>query len=116
MLLRVAIVVPGGLHPSGQEQVVPSWLSLFSRLSTHHEIHAFVLRHLPEASTYQLKGITVHDLGRPTAPFGFQLWAQQRALAQAMSSHAFDLVHGFWGDPAGVLATRMATRFSMRAS
>jgi hypothetical protein len=29
--MKIAIVVPGGLHPSGQDQVVPSWLALFER-------------------------------------------------------------------------------------
>ena len=31
--MRIAIVVTGGLHPSGEEQVVPSWLALFERLN-----------------------------------------------------------------------------------
>ena len=55
----------------------------------------------------------MHDLGRPWAPFGFGLSVQSRALEAAMSATGdFDLIHGLWGDPAGVLATRMAKRFS----
>lgn len=112
--MRVAIVVTGGLHPSGREQVVPSWLSLFPRLARHHTVHAFVLRHLPEPSTYELNGVTVHDLGRPSAPLGFQTWAQQRALVRAIDiAGPYDLIHGFWGDPAGLLATRAAHHFSV---
>ena len=112
--MRVAIVVTGGLHPSGREQVVPSWLSLFGRLARSHSVHAFVLRHLPEASVYDLNGVTVHDLGRPSAPLGLQLWAQQHALVKAMElAGPYDLVHGFWGDPAAVLATRVARRLSL---
>ena len=65
--MKIAIVVPGGLHPSGQEQVVPSWLALFERLARSHEIHAFALKHLAEAQTYSLLGFTVHDLGRPSS-------------------------------------------------
>lgn len=112
--MRIAIVVTGGLHPSGREQVVPSWLSLFGRLARNHTMHAFVLRHLPEATTYTLNGVTVHDLGRPSAPFGLGAWAQQRALMRAVeASGPFDLIHGFWGDPAGFLAVRTARHLSI---
>ncbi len=68
--MKIAIVVPGGLHPSGQEQVVPSWLALFERLAKSHQIHAFALKHLEKPQSYSLRGFTVHDLGRPSAPLG----------------------------------------------
>ena len=114
--MKIAVVVLGGLHPSGREQVVPSWLTLFSELATTHEVHAFVLRHLPEPSTYTLLGFHVHDLGRPSAPLGLSRWKQERALAAAMSSHGrFDVIHGLWGDPAGQLAVRMGRRFGRPA-
>ena len=88
-------------------QVVPAWLALFGELARRHEIHAFVLRHLYEPTTYSLLGFTAHDLGRPALPFGFRTWAQERALGFAMKKHGpFDVVHGFWADPAGRLAAR----------
>ena len=109
--MRVAIVVPGGLHPSGEREVVPSWLAMFERLSASHDIHAFVLKHLREASTYQLRGFTVHDLGRPSMPLGLARWAQERALRSALDTHGpFDLIHGFFADPAGQLAARAGKR------
>src|SRR4029434_9737190 len=79
-----------------------------------HTIHAFVLKHLPEAQTYALRGFTVHDLGRPTAPLGFQRRAQERALARALDEHGpFDLIHGFYADPAGQLAARAGQRLGI---
>jgi glycosyltransferase involved in cell wall biosynthesis len=107
--MKIAMVVTGGLHPSGTEQVVPSWLALFERLATKHEVHAFVLRHLAVKQTYSLRGFTVHDLGRPSAPFGLTRIFQRHALVNAMH-HAgpFDLVHAFWADPAGALAVHYA--------
>jgi glycosyltransferase involved in cell wall biosynthesis len=112
--MKVAIVVTGGLHPSGSEEVVPSWLALFSALASHHDLHAFVLRHLPTAHSYGLNGFLVHDLGRPSAPLGLTPWAQARALERAMAVHGpFDLIHGFWADPAGALAVRMGRRFGI---
>ena len=110
--MRIAIVVSGGLHPSGRQQVVPSLLALLSELAKQHDVHAFALRHLSMAQSYQLNGFAVHDLGRPGAPYGLTPWAQARALSRAMTTHGpFDLVHGFWGDPAGALAARMGRRF-----
>jgi glycosyltransferase involved in cell wall biosynthesis len=107
--MKIAMVVTGGLHPSGTEQVVPSLLALFERLARSHEVHAFAVRHLRDRQTYLLRGFTVHDLGRPSSSF-FGLSAhsaQLGALASAMSREGpFDLVHGFWGDPSGMLAVR----------
>ncbi len=112
--MKIAMVVPGGLHPSGTKQVVPSWLALFERLAKSHEIHAFSLRHLYEPTTYSLLGFTVHDLGRPSLPFGFTRWAQERALSFALKKYGpFDLIHGFHADPAGQLAARLGRRFMM---
>jgi len=109
--MRIAMVVPGGLHPSGQEQVVPSWLALFERLAKSHDIHAFALKHLAEPKSYLLRGFTVHDLGRPSAPLGFARWAQERALTSALAEHGpFHLIHGFYADPAGLLAARAGKR------
>ncbi|HEX4913095.1 MAG TPA: glycosyltransferase family 4 protein [Vicinamibacterales bacterium] len=112
--MKIAVIVTGGLHPSGREQVVPSWIELFSALATEHEIHAFVLRHLAEAQSYMLRGFHVHDLGRPAAPLGLTRKAQERALLQAMDRHGrFDVVHGIWGDPAGQLAVRAGRRLGV---
>lgn len=109
--MKIAMVVAGGLHPSGEEQVVPSWLALFSELAKSHEIHAFALKHLDRPQTYALRNFTVHDLGQPSAPLGFTRWAQERALRNAIDQHGpFHLIHGFWADPAGQLAARTAQR------
>jgi glycosyltransferase involved in cell wall biosynthesis len=112
--MKIAIVVPGGLHPSGQEQVVPSWLALFERLAHVHEVHAFALNHLARPQSYSLRGFTVHDLGRPSAPFGLTRWRRERALARALDAHGpFDLIHGFYADPAGQLAARAGRRLGI---
>ncbi|MGQ0736866.1 MAG: glycosyltransferase family 4 protein [Acidobacteriota bacterium] len=98
--MKVAVIVTGGLHPSGRTEVMPSWLSLIDRLSRAHVVHAFVLRHLPHPTTYSLAGATVHDLGRPLGR-----WAQWRSLRTALATNApFDVFHAFWVDPGGLLA------------
>ena len=77
--MKIAMVVTGGLHPSGTREVIPLLLGLIQRLAQAHEVHAFVLRHLAEARSYSLAGAMVHDLGRPRGR-----WAQWRALQRAL--------------------------------
>jgi glycosyltransferase involved in cell wall biosynthesis len=106
--MRIALVLTGGLHPSGREQVIPVWLWLIERLARRHEVHAFTLRHLPNATRYPLAGATVHDLGRPHGR-----WSQWKALRIALERHGpFAVVHGHWVDPAGFLAAIAGRRLS----
>jgi glycosyltransferase involved in cell wall biosynthesis len=112
--MRVAVVMTGGLHPSGREQIIPGYLTLFSTMARRHEIHAFTLRHLAAPTTYSLDGIVVHDLGSPAAPLGFGRVAQWRALRRALADAGpFDVVHGMWADPAGLLAALAGRRFGI---
>jgi glycosyltransferase involved in cell wall biosynthesis len=112
--MRLAFVLSGGLHPSGREQVIPALLGLLERLARRHEVHAFTLRHLAEPATYTLRGMTVHDLGRPGAGKRFQRWNEWRALRAALESHErFDVIHGYWVDPGGLLAALAGRRFGV---
>jgi glycosyltransferase involved in cell wall biosynthesis len=107
--MKIALVVTGGLHPSGREQVMPVWLWLIERLARDHEVHAFVLRHLPRPAVYPLAGATIHDLGRPEGR-----WAQARILLSALrAAGPFDILHGFWADPAGVLVALAGRRLGV---
>lgn len=109
--MRIALVVLGGLHPTGRVEVVPLWLSLIERLARRHEVHAFVLHHLDRPQSYALRGAQIHDLGSPARSALIGRWAQWRALEAGLEKHGpFDVIHGFWADPAGVLASA-ATRF-----
>ena len=104
--MKIALVVTGGLHPSGTEQVIPSLLWFVERMARAHEVHAFSLQHLDRPSTYRLLGATVHDLGRPRGRV-----RQWRALRRALeASGPFDVIHGYWVDPAGLLAALAGRR------
>lgn len=112
--MKIAMVVAAGLHPGGEERVVPSWLALFERLAKSHQIHAFVLEQLSAPQSYPLRGFTVHDLGRRSAPLGMTQWAQEKALRLALDrTGPFDLIHGFYADPAGQLAARAGQRLKI---
>jgi len=109
--VKIAFVLTGGLHPSGREQVIPVYLALLERLGQSHDVHAFTVRHLPEPGTYRLHNITVHDLGRPGQGRRLRAWHEWRALRAALAGAGpFDLLHAFWINPAGLLATAAGRR------
>jgi glycosyltransferase involved in cell wall biosynthesis len=105
--MRIALVVRGGLHPSGREQVMPTLLAFVRALSIDHEVHAFALRHLPRPQAYALGTATIHDLGSPRGRR-----RQWSALTAALRRHRpFDVLHGYFADPAGLLAALAGRRF-----
>ena len=107
--MKVALVVTGGFHPGGTQQVIPLLVTLADRLGRHHDVHVFSVRHLPSPTTYRLGHATVHDLGRPAGR-----WAQWRALLPALREHGpFDVIHGYWIDPGGVLAAMAGRRLGV---
>ena len=107
--MRIALVVTGGLHPSGREQVIPALLAFVGRLAREHQVHAFAVQHLTEAVSYPLAGATVHDLGRPAGFF-----RQWRTLSNSLCQHGpFDVIHGLWPDPCGLLAALAGRRFGV---
>jgi glycosyltransferase involved in cell wall biosynthesis len=115
--MRIGFVVTGGVDRSGRERVVPSLLWLVERLARRHDVHVFALHHYREACTYPLLGATVHDVGRVDGPPGLRLARLRRRLAAAIRAHAgdrpFDLLHAYWGMPAGVVATSIGRRLGL---
>jgi glycosyltransferase involved in cell wall biosynthesis len=103
--MKIAFVVKGGLHPSGRHEVMPAWIGLLERLAARHEVHAYAMQHLAEPSLYELRGITVHDLGRPGGSTPLGRLSQWRALrAELAMVEPYDVLHGFWVDPGGLMA------------
>lgn len=109
--MRIALVVTGGLHPSGRDEVIPALLAFLERASPSHDVHAFALHHLPHARRYRLAGATIHDLGSPQGR-----WRQFRSLIKALQANGpFDIIHGYMAVPAGVLAVLAASRLRARS-
>jgi glycosyltransferase involved in cell wall biosynthesis len=112
--MRIGLVVTGGVDRSGRDRVVPSLLWLVERLARRHDVHVFALHHYDQPCTYALLGATVHDVGRVDGPPGLRLIRLRRRLAAAIESSAgdrpFDLLHAYWGMPAGAVATSVGRR------
>jgi glycosyltransferase involved in cell wall biosynthesis len=98
--VRIALVVTGGVDRSGRVQVIPTLLALVERLAGRHDLFVYVLRYHASPCTYRLLGATVHDLGRPRG-FVRQL---TRTLAALRRDGPFDVIHGYWAQPAGLVA------------
>jgi glycosyltransferase involved in cell wall biosynthesis len=101
-------VVTGGLHPSGREQIVPAVLTLIEHLAREHEVHAIAVRHLAAPATYSLRGATIHDLGRPEGRL--RQWTALSGRLRRIGT--FDVIHGYWVDPSGLLAAVAGWRFA----
>jgi glycosyltransferase involved in cell wall biosynthesis len=100
--MKLAFVTPGGVDRSGIVNITPALLWQIERLARQHALHIFALHQYAQPCTYSLLGATVHNLGWPRG---------RGALAQAMLRlpelvralqrvGPFDLVHGWWGQPA----------------
>src|SRR5689334_7154776 len=109
--MKIGFVIPGGVDRGGRDRVVPVFLWLIERLARRHELHVFVLDYYPRPQDYTLLGAAVHDLGRPPAIPGARRLIMTRRLRSAVRAHGpFDVLHAYWGMPAGVAATSVARR------
>lgn len=107
--MRIAFVATGGFDESGRDHVIPSLLWLLERLARQHDVVVYVLRYLQTPRRYPLLGATIHDLGRPPGIVG-----QYRALRAAMIADGpFDIVHGHWAVPAGLVAAAVGRRLGV---
>jgi glycosyltransferase involved in cell wall biosynthesis len=116
--VRIAIVVPGGVDRSGKERVIPALLWLIERLAARHDVHVFALAQEPHPGDWTLRGAAVHNLGlaaRARWP-GEALFAAGRRLLRGLSAHGpFDVIHAFWANNPGFLATRAARALGIPA-
>jgi len=102
--MRIALVVTGGFDESGRTRVIPSLLWLVERLARRHDVVVYVLRYEVAPRQYALAGARIRDLGSPRG-----LLRQFAALQTAMRADGpFDVVHGYWAYPAGLLAALTA--------
>ena len=104
--MRIGLVVTGGVDRSGRERVIPALLWLIESLARQHELHVFALYYEDAPCTYPLLGATVHDLGTRRVARGWRRLAQRQRLRATLATlPRFDVLHAYWGIPAGWVAT-----------
>ena len=107
--MRIAFVAAGGFDRTGRERVIPSLVWLVERLARRHDVFVYVVRYHDLPCRYELAGATICDLGRPRT-----FMRQHAALTRAMRSDGpFDIVHGYWPRPAGLLAVAAGIRLGL---
>jgi glycosyltransferase involved in cell wall biosynthesis len=98
--MRVALVVTGGVDPSGRDRVIPVLLTLIERLARQHTVVVYALRYFRTPTIYPLLGATVCDLGSPRG-----IRCQYGALVRAIRRDGrCDVIHGHWALPCGLAA------------
>jgi glycosyltransferase involved in cell wall biosynthesis len=98
-MMRIAVVVPGGVDQSGEYRVIPALLALIERLSLHNEVHVFALNQEAQPREWQLAGARIHNIG--------QRYTRLRAVRMIRALHRrapFDLVHAIWSGACGQVA------------
>lgn len=102
--MKLALVVPGGVDPSGEVRVIPALLALIERLAARHEVHVFALRQQPEPGRWPLRGALVHNIGGGRG-------VSVRAVVAIRREHRaapFDLVQAIWAGACGSVAVAAA--------
>jgi glycosyltransferase involved in cell wall biosynthesis len=98
-MMRIAVVVPGGVDQSGEYRVIPALLALITRLSRHHEVHVFALNQEAQPRDWDLAGARIHNVG--------ERYTRLRALRMIRALHRrspFDLVQAIWSGACGQIA------------
>jgi glycosyltransferase involved in cell wall biosynthesis len=104
-IVRIALIVTGGVDRSGREKVTPALLWLIERLARSHELHVFALHYYREPCTYPLLGATVHDVGRVDGPRGLRRLRLRTRLARTLAGVGrFDVLHAYMGMPGTIVA------------
>lgn len=104
--MRIGLFVPGGVDESGVDRVIPALLDLIERLTRRHDVHVFATAQEREPRVWPLGAAAVVNLGMAGAR---TLSGALPFLLRELSSRGpFDVLHAFWSDTPGVLATALA--------
>jgi glycosyltransferase involved in cell wall biosynthesis len=103
-MMRIALVVPGGVDQSGEQRVIPALLALIARLSLHNEVQVFSLNQEAKARDWDLAGARIHNIGSP-----YTRLRAVRAICRLHRASSFDLVQAIWSGACGLVAVTAAT-------
>lgn len=97
--MKLAMVVPGGVDPGGQERVIPALLALIERLARQHQLHVFALRQQAAPGQWPLAGARIHNIGDG--------WTRARAIAAIRGEHRrvpFDRIQAIFSGSCSLVA------------
>jgi glycosyltransferase involved in cell wall biosynthesis len=101
--MRIGLVVPGGVDPSGEYRVIPALLALIRRLVRHHDVRVFALYQQAQPGRWELLGAPVWNIGtRYTRIRGVRTICAQHRL------RPLDVIHAIWSGGPGMVAVAAA--------
>ncbi|HEX2790795.1 MAG TPA: glycosyltransferase family 4 protein [Steroidobacteraceae bacterium] len=103
-MMRIALVVPGGVDRSGEYRVIPALLALIARLSALHEVHVFALSQEAGRGEWNLAGARIHNVGTRHTRL-----RTLRLICARHRSSRFDVVQAIWSGACGEIAVAAAT-------
>lgn len=108
-MTRIGIVTPG-FSASEDDWSIPALFNSVRLLAQDHDVHVFTLRYPHTTRPYQVYGATVHPLGVTHARAGWhRVTTVMRGVASILRQAKFDVLHAFWADEPGVVATLAGT-------
>jgi glycosyltransferase involved in cell wall biosynthesis len=105
--MRIALVTPGFSADEG-DWCIPALLDLVRSLASAHDVHVFALRYPHREGTYTVYGASVHAFGGAETRGVRRFALLQKAIRHMWREHRrepFDVVHAFWADEPGLVAT-----------
>lgn len=113
--MRLGLVVPGfGLSDS--DWCIPALSHYVRKLSGSHAVRVFALRYPHHSVPYRAHGAAIFPLGGGATRGTSRLGLVRRAAAAIDRAHRtqpFDVLHAFWADEPGYVATRAARRLGV---
>jgi glycosyltransferase involved in cell wall biosynthesis len=97
--MRIALVVPGGVDPSGEYRIIPALVALIGRLSRRHDVQVIALAQQREPGEWRLAGAAIHNIGAART----SLRALQ-TIRRLHRSGRFDLIQAIWSGSPGLIA------------
>ncbi len=103
--MRVLIILPGGVHPSGTHYVIPALLSLIKRLASKHAVTVILTGQARWPHRFSLLGADIIDLGFARRRLLGTHLAQTSLIAGVVLRRTrADVVHAFWAGHEGMVA------------
>jgi glycosyltransferase involved in cell wall biosynthesis len=102
-MMRIALVVPGGVDRSGEYRVIPALLALIARLSALHDVHVFALSQEVRGGQWDLAGARIHNVGAR-----YTRLRTLRLICALHRSSRFDVVQAIWSGACGEIAVAAA--------
>ena len=101
--MKVALILPGGVDPSGEVRVIPALVALIGRLAAEHEVHVFATHQHASPGSWMLERARVHNLGLPRTA-----WRAAMSIIREHRVRPFHVLHAFWSGAHGALAVGLA--------